>query len=135
MEDSKAREREDPKHPKRKAETLFEFTTMLHFQSFRSSKGRPYITRTALFSQEQNAEREREIPVPCDIEELEENAGYILIYRNNPSSWVSAPLIVPKPEKEGFRFTVQSTLRQRRPYSQCLMMIQCSAAIWIQSLV
>ncbi len=37
------------------------------------------------------------------VEELID-AGYIT--RNNASKWACAPLIVPKPGKEGFRFTV-----------------------------
>lgn len=37
------------------------------------------------------------------VDELN-RAGYI--YRNNSSNWACAPLIVPKPGKEAFRFTV-----------------------------
>lgn len=59
------------------------------------------------------------------VKELTE-VGFI--ERNHTSKWACAPLVVPKPGNEGFRFTwtyFPSTLRRRTQFGQCLMRMLC----------
>lgn len=58
---------------------------------------RPIKVRQRTYSPEQLSFMKKKVNELVD-------AGFI--YRNNSSNWACAPLVVPKPGKEGFRFTV-----------------------------